>query len=111
MHTLALFGIDNGELILMFVVVLLLFGGKKIPELARSFGKGISEFKKGVREVEAEIEHSAQHQTVPPQPAPQQPPVASVATNAQPFRFDPYTGKPVAEEAAPAVPAATVKSE
>ena len=44
-----------GEIILIVLVVLLLFGAKKIPELARSIGKGMSEFKKGVKDVENEI--------------------------------------------------------
>ena len=44
-----------GEIILIVLVILLLFGAKKIPELARSIGKGMSEFKKGVKDVENEI--------------------------------------------------------
>lgn len=44
-----------GEIILIVLVVLLLFGAKKIPELARGIGKGMSEFKKGIKDVETEI--------------------------------------------------------
>jgi sec-independent protein translocase protein TatA len=44
-----------GEIILIVLVVLLLFGAKKIPELARGIGKGMSEFKKGLKDVEDEI--------------------------------------------------------
>lgn len=44
-----------GEIILIVLVVLLLFGAKKIPELARGIGKGMSEFKKGIKDVESEI--------------------------------------------------------
>ncbi len=44
-----------GEIILIVLVVLLLFGAKKIPELARGIGKGMSEFKKGIKDVEKEI--------------------------------------------------------
>jgi len=40
------------ELILIFLVVLLLFGAKKLPELAQGLGKGIREFKKAMREEE-----------------------------------------------------------
>ena len=47
--------IGFGELMIIIVVVVVLFGAKKIPELARGLGKGISEFKKGLREVEDEI--------------------------------------------------------
>jgi len=37
--------LGTGELIIIFCVILLLFGGKRLPELARSLGKGIKEFK------------------------------------------------------------------
>jgi sec-independent protein translocase protein TatA len=42
------------ELLLIAIVVLLIFGGKRIPEIMRSLGSGIKEFKKGVREGEEE---------------------------------------------------------
>jgi len=44
------------ELILIAVVVIILFGAKKIPELGRSTGKFVGEFKKGQKEVEFEIQ-------------------------------------------------------
>lgn len=44
--------IGGGELILIFVVILLLFGSKKIPEVARGIGKGINQFKKGLKDVQ-----------------------------------------------------------
>jgi len=43
------------EIILILLVVLILFGAKKIPELAKGLGKGMSEFKKGLKDVEDEI--------------------------------------------------------
>ena len=43
------------EIILIALVVLLLFGGKKIPELMRGLGKGVSQFKKGMKDIEDEI--------------------------------------------------------
>jgi sec-independent protein translocase protein TatA len=48
------------ELILILVVVLVLFGAKKIPELAKGLGSGIKEFKKATREVTDEIQNSAE---------------------------------------------------
>ncbi len=42
------------ELIIGLVVILLLFGAKRVPELARSLGSGVSEFKKGTKESEVE---------------------------------------------------------
>lgn len=44
------------EWIVILIVVLLLFGGKKIPELMRGLGKGISSFKKGMQEAKREME-------------------------------------------------------
>jgi len=43
--------IGTTELLLIAALALLLFGGKKLPELMRGLGKGVSEFKKGVKEV------------------------------------------------------------
>ena len=45
-----MFNLGTGELVLIFLILLLLFGGKKIPELMRGTGKGIKEFKKGLNE-------------------------------------------------------------
>lgn len=43
------------EIIFIVLIVLLLFGGKKIPELMRGLGKGVHSFKQGLNEVEDEI--------------------------------------------------------
>lgn len=42
--------IGTGEIILIALVLLLIFGGKKIPELFKGIGKGISQFKRGMKE-------------------------------------------------------------
>ena len=57
MSTLLLFlgSLGGSEMFLIFVVVLLLFGGKKIPELMRGLGKGISEFNNAKANIESEI--------------------------------------------------------
>jgi len=44
------------ELIIILVVILLIFGGKKLPELAKGLGKGIREFKKATKEVQDEFD-------------------------------------------------------
>ena len=44
------------ELIIIFLVVLLLFGSKRLPELARGIGKGMREFKKATRELRDELD-------------------------------------------------------
>ena len=53
MNLLAFVGYN--EMIVIFLIVLLLFGAKKIPELARGIGKGMGEFKKAKTEFEREI--------------------------------------------------------
>jgi len=47
--------IGAGEVIVICLVVLLLFGGKKIPELMHGIGKGVRSFKEGVNDIEKEI--------------------------------------------------------
>lgn len=53
-----LFALGMPEILVIALIVLLIFGGKKIPELMRGIGKGVSEFKKGVTEVEKEMNSS-----------------------------------------------------
>jgi sec-independent protein translocase protein TatA len=53
MHLL-LFGIGMQEVIVIALIVLLLFGGKKIPELMKGLGKGVKSFKDGMKEIEAD---------------------------------------------------------
>lgn len=48
-------GIGAQELLLILLVLLLLFGAKKIPEIAKGLGKSVSEFKRGMRDIEEEI--------------------------------------------------------
>jgi sec-independent protein translocase protein TatA len=48
------FGLGQWEVVIIILAILLLFGGKKIPELMRGLGTGVREFKKGVRGVEDE---------------------------------------------------------
>jgi sec-independent protein translocase protein TatA len=58
-----------GQIILIILVVLLLFGAKKLPELAKGIGQGIKEFKKATRDVQSDI-HSAVNETEEYRPAP-----------------------------------------
>ena len=51
-------GLGTGEIIAIVIVILLLFGGCKIPELMKGRGKGIRSFKQGMNEVQDEIEKS-----------------------------------------------------
>lgn len=53
MHTsLAVFNFSGGEIVLICVVVLVLFGARKIPEFAKGLGQGIKEFKKATKDEE-----------------------------------------------------------
>lgn len=60
------FGLGVGEMILIFLVVLLLFGAKRLPEIGSSLGKGIREFKSSVREIETELKRPDMPRTPPP---------------------------------------------
>lgn len=64
------------EMMMIFVIILLLFGAKKLPELARGIGKGMGEFKKARDEFEREItstvhqaESEVRNKEVAPKPA------------------------------------------
>ena len=51
MNTLLFLGLGMQEILLIALIVLLLFGGKKIPELMRGLGKGVKSFKDGLNDV------------------------------------------------------------
>ena len=55
MKELLFANLGGGELILIALVILLLFGGKKIPELMKGIGKGVKSFKDGMNEIEKDI--------------------------------------------------------
>jgi len=55
----AAFGIGGWEVALILAVVLVLFGARKLPELAKGLGQGIKEFKKATREVTEELQSAA----------------------------------------------------
>lgn len=57
-HLLFLGSIGATEIIIIALIVVLLFGGKKIPELMKGIGKGVKSFKDGVKGVEDEINSS-----------------------------------------------------
>jgi sec-independent protein translocase protein TatA len=61
-----LFNLGGGEIILILALVLILFGAKKLPELAKGLGTGIKEFKKATREVTDEVQNAVDD--TPPAP-------------------------------------------
>lgn len=78
----AIFNLGGGEIILILALVLILFGAKKLPELAKGLGTGIKEFKKATREVTEEVS-SAMDET-PHTPAKRLPPANSQPQPEQP---------------------------
>ncbi len=66
--TLAFFGGSpgTGEILLVFVVFLLLFGAHKLPEIARSLGRALEEFRRSAREIRDEMMNAADAPPSPP---------------------------------------------
>jgi sec-independent protein translocase protein TatA len=58
MNTLSFLNLGTGEIIILALVVLLLFGGKKIPELMKGLGKGVKNFKEGIKGIENDPENN-----------------------------------------------------
>ena len=76
------FGLGVGEMILIFAVILLLFGAKRLPELASGMGKGIRDFKRSLngldeQSIQANQQQNYLAQTQPPAAPPAVPPAAS----------------------------------
>ena len=61
-NLLFLGNLGAGEIIVIALIVLLLFGGKKIPELMKGLGKGVRSFKEGVKNIEKDIENTTADQ-------------------------------------------------
>ena len=87
-----MFGVGSQELLLILLVVLLLFGGKRIPEVARSLGKGMADIRRAMREVQREVDlemlktpesdrRGPASGTVPPPPC--EPPAAQTPASGQ----------------------------
>lgn len=90
-------GIGGPELMMIMLVVLLLFGGKKLPEFARGLGKSMREFKKAASGVEEEIRRAMDEPTPPPTTPAPRPVVPATATH-----FPPPPSLPGAPESAAA---------
>src|SRR6058998_169173 len=82
---LGLFNLGGGEIILILALILILFGARKLPELAKGLGQGIKEFKKATREVTDEIQNSAEdnNYSAPP-PKTINPPPAKLPETSEP---------------------------
>ena len=67
----ALFDLGGGQIVLILLLVLIFFGARKLPELAKGLGQGIKEFKKATREVTEEVQRSMDDHEPPAPPAKQ----------------------------------------
>jgi sec-independent protein translocase protein TatA len=78
------FGLGFGEMILIFFVLLLLFGAKRLPELASGMGKGIRDFKRAVNGLDEQSIAAGEQPNYlqPPPPPAAQPPVSAPAASA-----------------------------
>jgi sec-independent protein translocase protein TatA len=66
-------GLGGGEMMLIFLVILLLFGGQRLPELARGLGRSVREFKKATAGVENEIKRVLEEPPPTTKPSPKSP--------------------------------------
>ncbi len=80
------FGLGMGEMVIGLVIVLLLFGAKRIPEIAGAVGKGINQFKRNVSDVDKTIRDSSNSYAAEPLRAPE-PPVRVDDPTAEPKRL------------------------
>lgn len=73
--------LNGWEVVAILAVVLIVFGAKKLPELARGLGQGIKEFKKSSRELQDEISSAIDLDTPPPPPRRVTPPEQTTPRN------------------------------
>jgi sec-independent protein translocase protein TatA len=126
MQSIALFSnLAGPEGLLIFFVVLLLFGAKKLPELARGLGQAVKEFSKAKEDVNSEFSRASQlpdyhashsnyhgdpaHHSAPPSPSPAAPAVTPGSDPAHVSHTGPTSPAPVAAASVPGtVPAAEI---
>lgn len=82
-------GLGMGEILLIFLVALLLFGAKRLPEIGSSLGKGIREFKSSIREIESELKvpDTPKRSIHAPPPSNEQPSAPEESVEAQPRKL------------------------
>jgi sec-independent protein translocase protein TatA len=82
---LAVLGLGAWEVVLIVAAILILFGAKKIPELAKGLGSGIKEFKKATKEVTDEVQNAADDKSAPQKTVtPGTPPGQTVSQSSNP---------------------------
>ncbi len=97
LHSLAFIeGVGGPELMMIMFVVLLLFGGKKLPELAKGLGKSVREFKKAASGVEEEFKRAIEEAPETPAPATAKAKLPAPAPTPIPAPRDPPVTPPTA---------------
>ena len=98
-----MFGIGFQEMLIILVVVLIFFGPKRLPDLAKSIGKGIAEFKKASEEVRKGIEEAVKEESAGEgRPTPETPTTPSGGTEPAPQPQEAAPSPAAVTEAAPA---------
>jgi sec-independent protein translocase protein TatA len=95
--------LNTPEIILILVLALVLFGAKKLPELARGLGHGIKEFKKATRDVQDEL-HNAMNVEPPTPPTPSPPSEPTLPTSEPPVPTTPSAPPVEVTAASPSEP-------
>lgn len=90
--------IGPGELLVILLIALLVFGPRKLPELGKSLGAGIREFRRGTQGLKEELEGSLRETPPTPQPAP----VRTIVASAAPQPAQAVTPQAVTPQKAPA---------
>ncbi len=107
-----MFGIGFQEMLIILVVVLIFFGPKRLPDLAKSLGKGIAEFKKASEEVRKGIEEAAKEEPPGEGPKPpENPPAPAAADVATPDPTSRETSATSPDAAKAPAPGETAKDE
>jgi TatA/E family protein of Tat protein translocase len=85
-----MFGIGMTELLVILVVALLVFGPSKLPELARSLGRGVAEFRRASADLRQSLMETAEDRgPKPPEPRKAEPPAADATAPKPPASPDP----------------------
>ena len=87
------------EIILILAVVLILFGAKKLPELAKGLGQGIKEFKKASSEVTNELQRAAETDDYQQRQVPYRPPEKTIEASTSPSQPAAATPQPNQQKA------------
>ena len=101
-----LFNLGGGEIIIILALILVLFGAKKLPELAKGLGQGIKEFKKATREVTDEVSRAMEE----PEPPPRRLPSNSTTTPTTPAAPTAPTTPVEPSQTVPQAPQSTTKA-